>query len=369
MCLIITGKSSKVRSTLLNTHGLLSDIYTANPDGIGFMYGTAKGLKVTKTLPKNVGDATAFIQRLPTDDREIAIHFRWTTHGKTDMLNCHPYDVIPGFIAMMHNGVLHTGNAADKTKSDTWHFIKDYLHSAVASAPELVYDQGFVAMLEEFIGNNRFVFMNGEGRMQHVNFDQGIEHDDMWFSNTYAWTPSRLIPSYKSTTSLKSYKYTNAYGSYMDDEYDEMYDYNASFGIYPRKESAHSANYDESSYDFPDDEDGFVRPDADEIAVALTEADVDSFEMWLDQMPAYTITTLLHNYQASALTYSHRDDLCYTEQGLYDMLMEGDASGLISAATKSFHTASALAEVICYYLQWDVRKPVSFKPTIPALLT
>ena len=101
MCLIITGKSSKVRSTLLNTHGLLSDIYTSNPDGIGFMYGTAKGLKVTKSLPKNLGDATAFIQRLPVDDREIAIHFRWTTHGKTDMLNCHPYDVIPGFIAWL----------------------------------------------------------------------------------------------------------------------------------------------------------------------------------------------------------------------------------------------------------------------------
>ena len=113
MCLIITGKSSKVRSTLLDTHGLLNDIFTSNPDGIGFMYGTAKGLKVTKTLPKNIGDATAFIQRIPNDDREIAIHFRWTTHGKTDMLNCHPYDVVPGFIAMMHNGVLHTGNAAD----------------------------------------------------------------------------------------------------------------------------------------------------------------------------------------------------------------------------------------------------------------
>ena len=374
MCLIITGQSSKVRSTLLDTHGLLSDIFTSNPDGIGFMYGTAKGLKVTKTLPKNLGDATAFIQRLPQDDREIAIHFRWTTHGKTDMLNCHPYDVIPGFIAMMHNGVLHTGNAADKTKSDTWHFIKDYLHSAVSSAPDLVYDKGFVSMMEEFIGNNRFVFMNGEGRMQHVNFDQGIEHDDMWFSNTYAWTPSRLIPSYKSTTALKSYKYTGGYGSYMDDDYDEMYDYNASFGIYPRKASAHSASYDETAYDFPDadddtDADGFVRPDADEIANALMEADVETVEVWLDQMPAYTLTTLLHCFQASALSYSHRDDLCFAEQGLYDMLMEGDASGLISAATKSFHTVTAIAEVVCYYLQWDVRKPVVFKPTIPALLT
>jgi hypothetical protein len=276
--------------------------------------------------------------------------------------------VIPGFIAMMHNGVLHTGNAADKTKSDTWHFIKDYLHSAVSSAPDLVYDAGFVAMLEEFIGNNRFVFMNGDGRMQHVNFDQGIEHDDLWFSNTYAWSPSRLIPSYKSAT-LKSYSYTGSYGSYMDDEYDEMYDYNASFGIQPRKASAHSAAYDEAAYDFPDDEDGFVRPDVEELAIAITEADVESMEVWLDQMPAYTLTALLHCFEASPLSYTHRVDLCAPEQGIYDMLMEGDASGLISAATKSYGTVGMIAEVVCYYLQWDERKPVYIKPTLPALLS
>jgi hypothetical protein len=230
-----------------------------------------------------------------------------------------------------------------------------------------VYDAGFVAMMEEFIGNNRFVFMNGEGRMQHVNFDQGIEHDDMWFSNTYAWTPSRLIPSYKSAT-LKSYKYASSYGSYMDDEYDEMYDYNASFGILPRKVSAHSAAYDETAFDFPDDEDGFVQPTPEDIATALTEADIETVEVWLEQMPAYTITTLLHCYEPSPLSYTHRDDLCFAEQGTYDMLMEGDASGLISAATKSYTSASMIAEVVCYYLQWDVRKPVSIKPTLPALL-
>jgi hypothetical protein len=51
------------------------------------------------------------------------------------------------------------------------------------------------------------------------------------------------------------------------------------------------------------------------------------------------------------------------------MLMEGDASGLISYATKSCTASSNIAEVICYYLQWDVRQPVSFKPVLPALLT
>jgi hypothetical protein len=210
--------------------------------------------------------------------------------------------------------------------------------------------------------------MNGEGRMQHVNFDQGIEHDDLWFSNTYAWSPSRLIPSYKSA-SLKSYSYTGSYGSYMDDEYDEMYDYNASFGIYPRSVSAHSANYDEKAYDFPDDEDGFIRPELDDLATALTECDIQTMEIWLEEMPAYTITTLLHAFEASALDYSPRAELCVADQLIYDMLIEGDASGLISYATKSYSASSSIAEVVCYYLQWDVRKPVSFKPVLPALLT
>jgi len=31
MCLIITGQSSKVRSTLLDTTGMLSEIYSINP--------------------------------------------------------------------------------------------------------------------------------------------------------------------------------------------------------------------------------------------------------------------------------------------------------------------------------------------------
>jgi hypothetical protein len=168
---------------------------------------------------------------------------------------------------------------------------------------------------------------------------------------------------------LKSYKYTGSYGNYMDDEYDEMYDYNASFGIQPRSVSAHSANYDETAYEFPNDADGFMRPEADDIAVALTQCDIDTVEVWLEEMPAYTITTLLHCFQPESLSYTHRDSLCVPEQGIYDMLMEGDASGLISYATKSYAMPGMIAEVICYYLQWDVRKPVSFKPTLPALLT
>ena len=65
MCLIITGKSAKIRNTLLNTAGLLDTIYTSNPDGIGLMYSTAKGLKTVKVLPKSAADARAIINKIP----------------------------------------------------------------------------------------------------------------------------------------------------------------------------------------------------------------------------------------------------------------------------------------------------------------
>jgi hypothetical protein len=199
MCLIITGSAQKVRATLLNTKGLLLDIFKTNPDGIGIMYAIKDELKIIKKLPKSFEKARLFIERMPCDERSVAVHFRWTTHGDTNFENCHPYTVVEGEVALMHNGVLSTGNNADRTKSDTWHFIKNYLHDSVKMAPGIVFDPGYATLVKDFIGaSNRFVFMAKDGRMIILNKKEGLEHDDMWFSNTYAWTPGLLIEGYKS---------------------------------------------------------------------------------------------------------------------------------------------------------------------------
>src|SRR5687768_9176607 len=128
MCLIIAGQAAKIRSALLETEGMLHSIFKTNPDGIGIMYATHhKGkpiLKIVKKLPNTLAAAEQFIARMPDDARQCAIHFRWTTHGDTNLDNCHPYTVLEGQVALMHNGVLSTGNDKDKTKSDTWHFIE-----------------------------------------------------------------------------------------------------------------------------------------------------------------------------------------------------------------------------------------------------
>jgi len=361
MCLIITGQSSKVRSTLLDTTGMLSEIYSINPDGIGVMYSTSKGLKVVKTLPKNVNDAHAFIKKLPTDAREIALHFRWTTHGDTDMLNCHPYDVVTGYVAMMHNGVLHTGNAADKTKSDTWHFINDYLKEAVHDAPNLIHTKGFLTMLADFIGDNRFVFMDGDGRMSHVNYDQGIEHDGLWFSNTYAWKPATLIPHYYTNTKHAYARYNSAYDNYLDDEH-EMETWNNSFASKPLSNkfvSAHSAEWQDD-----DHEDAVTMRD---MCEALIECDVDLVESYLDTFPVTFINTVFNEMSPIATRHTKIDDLVSYEQDIYKALLDCDLATLHDFV-RDGKSASVVAEVMCYYIDWYPKMEEPVRPLLPAML-
>jgi hypothetical protein len=373
MCLIITGASAKIRSTLLDTPSLINDIYTSNPDGIGIMYATTKGLKVVKVLPKSLADATQFITKLPNDDRELAIHFRWTTHGHTDMTNCHPYDVVNGYIAMMHNGVLHTGNAADKSKSDTWHFIRDYLASPVAEHPALVHNEKFRDLLAEFIGDNRFVFMDGDGKMSHVNYDQGIEHDGLWFSNTYAWRPSRLIPSYQYSTKYSAryydsmyedYKYDNSYGGYKSLPSNSWKDEEDAYEIKPRKVSAHDLEWDEDDYEFADDNiDGFVIDSTDLIDIVMG-ADVEAVSDLLEQAPETTINIFCNVLACEPTQWIRADSMSVLENTIYQAFLAGDMVALLDAVDAGLH--GNVADVACYYLNWSHK--VGARPILPAMI-
>lgn len=215
MCQIIAGSAHKIRSTLLNTPGLIADLYKKNSDGLGAMFRSRGGLRIVKVLPKSVEDARAMIESLPDDDRNLALHWRMQTHGLIDKLNCHPYTVVPSEVAMMHNGILSTSNKADVDKSDTWHFIKDYLVDMVKACPEVIHEPQFAKMVGDFIDYNRFVFMDANGKMSIINEDQGLWHDGMWFANTYAWNPALLIKDYRAKS---QYSYAG-----LDDDWINAY--------------------------------------------------------------------------------------------------------------------------------------------------
>lgn len=203
MCLLFSAPSNKLRDTFLNTPGLIDDVYQSNADGFGFMYHTKTGVKVVKRLPRNADDVRKMFAALPNDDRMVAGHARMRTHGDINKEQVHPYPIAPG-AWLMHNGILSTGNKADTSKSDTWHFAKEYLSTLSA---DTLHNPQFLTMLGGFIDNNRFVIMTDDGRMSWVNAHQGVQHDGIQFSNTYAWSPSLLIPGYRDRYAVSHTNY------------------------------------------------------------------------------------------------------------------------------------------------------------------
>jgi hypothetical protein len=194
MCLLIKQPATT------NFHDeWIADFYQRNQDGIGIMYAQAGLLHYVKELPRNAEEAVKFYRK-HAEGRDCFIHFRMQTHGDVDLTNCHPYPV-QGFeefgpeedpLLLMHNGILSSGNDADTSKSDTWHYIRDYLRPILAGRTDVAFTPAFIKMVGGHIGsNNKFALMDSEGRMAIVNESAGVQFQGAWLSNTYAWSYAR----------------------------------------------------------------------------------------------------------------------------------------------------------------------------------
>lgn len=213
MCLLFT--QDPATRTLPLTDAQLSDMYLRNKDGFGVMYSADDCLHTDKGIG-TVHDWLTFYRKY--EGKKAAFHLRMRTHGHTDLTNCHPYDVF-GFeegqdytvpLALMHNGILSTGNLADVSKSDTWHYIRDFLRPILEDNPQLIFKPAFIKMVGAHIGSsNKFCIMDNAGNLTTVNKHAGTEWNEMWFSNTYAWSadddilypgrPKKTYPTYGAT--------------------------------------------------------------------------------------------------------------------------------------------------------------------------
>ena len=192
MCLLLTqSKTSPILSD-----AWLSDFYSYNQDGVGVMFAHHGELIIKKIIPNTAQEFIDFY-RENISGRDCAFHLRMRTHGDIDLLNCHPYEILNRAehgmdLWLMHNGVLATGNRADITKSDTWHYIQDYLKPMLAGNPDFAFHPSFKALIEDHIGSsNKFVIMDNEGRQTVINQSSGVYWGGLWLSNTYAWTSSK----------------------------------------------------------------------------------------------------------------------------------------------------------------------------------
>lgn len=362
MCLIITGTARKVRSTLLNTTGLLDDIFTHNSDGVGAMYATAKhGLRVVKDLPENYIKCRNFIARLPHDERNLAIHFRMRTHGDVDLENCHPYEVIPG-LAMMHNGVLAHGNKADPTKSDTWHYIHNYLAPLFVEYPDLMTNLYFRTIVENDIGSNRFVFLDESGEMEIYNEEQGIEHDDLWFSNTYAWSPEMLIPGYRKPSAIYLGSGYGGYrgGSIYDPDDWQGYTYGASKRSDPVLGAQAGPPVESEAEEIADtalateEDDGYdVDAWAQDLWACVGTWDSDGVLSLLESDPVLTLGLLFAecSFEPHAV-YASGESIGPGERMALRYLVDENQAGLVRMARSGSTGAATVADAICFFGAW-----------------
>ncbi len=220
MCLLVDQKEGTIIED-----SWIHDFYQHNADGVGVMWAEEGTIHVVKQLPANKEALVQFF-RDHIDGKKCAWHLRMRTHGDTDLENCHPYQVFSeadGYpIYLMHNGVLHTGNNKDTTKSDTWHFINDIIRPALKADPTQFMSEWFQELISDYIGkNNKFVMMDAFGNTVTFNRSSGVTWRECWFSNTYAWSAPMNKPYRYNPMSRLGYGLGNDY----EDEYDYAYGY------------------------------------------------------------------------------------------------------------------------------------------------
>lgn len=172
MCLIIASKLGEPVPT-----DELDDIWGSNSDGFGVAYLTGKGrVCIVKTLHK--GKVERMLKEV--EGRPYVAHWRYATHGSKGIENVHPFEVVKGGLAMVHNGIINI-EIKNKKRSDTAHFVDVLKTAGVERVCEKTQEE-----LGRIVGsNNKLAFLDARGVVSIVNEKAGTWEGGRWYSNTY----------------------------------------------------------------------------------------------------------------------------------------------------------------------------------------
>jgi predicted glutamine amidotransferase len=161
--------------------------YKANRNGGGFAFVDGNGEVVAD---KGYFDFDKFWQSYSDafakfgDTSPFLIHFRIATAGKICSANCHPFVMGEGKAALIHNGMLWSGDLAD-TLSDTAKFAQEtegLLGDVSRMTPAMVKEVGSIVGATNKIvmlySDKTFKIINENGYSAHWNKDKTI-----WYSN------------------------------------------------------------------------------------------------------------------------------------------------------------------------------------------
>ena len=171
---------------------VLTDCMIENPHGWGLMWIEQGRLKTLKGAdPRTFDSAYATVP----DNVEVAIHFRWKTHGKIDDANAHPYPVLNkeqhGFdLALMHNGVLDVPVTRPEM-SDTWHWIEEYIRPLLENDIEYYDHEEFWEFVEQDSIGSRLLFMDETGHVTRTG-KWHAKHGCHFSNLHFEWGPGIL---------------------------------------------------------------------------------------------------------------------------------------------------------------------------------
>jgi hypothetical protein len=321
MCLLV----QQFKDTVFDDD-FLKGVYQLNSDGLGVMFANENGINIVRCVPKTESDFINFY-RNNIEGKDCAWHARMRTHGDIDLVNCHPYEVLnadDGYpIFMAHNGVLSMGNKADTTKSDTWHYIQNFLRPLLIKNPEFFMTEAFRELIQTHIGyNNKFILMDAFGNTVTLNERAGVTHNGAWLSNTYAWdttgTKFDYKPTYPAVTGGNSWSkyartpYKSSFGIVDDeDDWDNYPIYQSSKETKETKEAAKSNALDDE-YDHLVDIVADIFEAASEFGLCLDDVSWIECEEYVAAVGFEFAEDL-----AEAIMYG-----CYTERELVSELLQ-----------------------------------------------
>jgi predicted glutamine amidotransferase len=224
MCLIIKTDTPKQLSLQL-----LETAYNNNSDGFGLMFCNKGKLHTQKIVPKTFKDIEKLWTKYNDLDIPMGLHFRFNTNGDTTRNMSHPFQILSKAkgddrdMWVMHNGPMLPTPMIDDNKSDTHQFIKWVLRPQLSANPKLLYNAEWQDMIEELIGSDKLLFLDGKTKEFVIyNEDEGKEVDNIgWLSNTYSIQPTSYglrNYTYDFETNKMAWK-TNSWWDKDDDPY------------------------------------------------------------------------------------------------------------------------------------------------------
>lgn len=168
--------------------------YKNNSDGAGFMYPCEGKVLINKGHFSfdSFWKAWEKTEKIHGDKLPVVFHFRISTAGKVDKVNCHPHRITQD-LAFVHNGILQCVDVPKKSHVSDTILYRDIFLQGMRS--KSLRDELLFRIMGDQIGSwNKFVFMNGQGEVAFANEDSGLWDGGIWYSNS-TYKPAVAKPS------------------------------------------------------------------------------------------------------------------------------------------------------------------------------